>query len=1021
MLCCPANRAPLDQENKRLRVPGTVNAVSDAGSVPRIAVVIATRDRSALLADRAVPSVLAQTRAPDHLVVVDDSSVGIRVANRDIVASVKSIGLRADYLENEKTPGASGSWNTAIEFLFRQVDDPADLFVALLDDDDAWAPDYLGRCIALACEHELDMVAADIQRIEAADRAPLTSGAPESLCAADFLTGNPGIQGSNLFVRLSVLLAAGGFDEELRSATDRDLCIRISDLGTIRYRRLAVPLVRHFADRATARLSTRGCEAKLAGLTAFWQKYAGRMTAAQRRACCERAWALFDWRPGPGPAGPGGIEDPDGRGPRTDDRDQSSERIATAERRVKRKFAIASLRLLGYGCEAVVFTDERTVYKCIDSCETRTSRSQLDFLRGQIGKWHDVPGLYALRAVADEGSWAVITYDYEASAPYHGGHEDDLIRLLEGCRRVGIVCNNVHPKNLVVAATGVKLIDYGSDIRAWSVLGFEHMALRAFLTCRHAGHAELRSLLRRALTEPDLPELIGFERFREQLSHAGEGRGEPRPEVGAPDPVLEPPAHRPFTLYVGVITADPTMLRPLLADLAALCCVSSIAGLVALVLENGGPGRELRQLVHEPRHAGLQVAIVSEEQQRRDAAAGAFGAAYRVRPPGQVGIARARTMLQRYLGTLMLADENSFAWVLDDDMRVDQRACAYLPWLPAFRERGVGALLGQYTGASPNPPLHGVRVALVDLLHNLVWLQTLDPGTSLPDRSAENRALRAKYPDYYYDLSRKHTGHLEAPHWLEPAFAGETVAQARARLDAGAVGILVGTPLTRPLVADMPRAPLAAAEDSVNRGGCTFVLDHRALTQTPNLTVQIGGREARRSDMTWALINRYAHGFTIKRVGFAVHHLGRVTPTPDLNMEKVTGELVGAAFFAALTEFLRDEPQHAMDFSREDRGRIRGLVEEHLARRLLALELSFHRIRGLKAAIRRVCRNGPVEELAEYLDRWFTPQVFAAIRDRTRAATPQDLDGFLTTLRPAADDYARGTVSVKFIQDQLRS
>jgi hypothetical protein len=1017
----PVEPRPLDQQNKRLRGVGIVDAVSDAGSVSRIAVVIATRDRSALLADRAVPSVLAQTRAPDHLVVVDDSSVGVRVANRDIVASVRLIGLRTHYLENEKTPGASGSWNTAIEFLFRQVDDPADLFVAILDDDDAWAPDYLGRCVALACEHELDMVAADMQRIEAADGAPLASGAPESLCAADFLTGNPGIQGSNLFVRLSVLLAAGGFDEELRSATDRDLCIRISDLGTVRYRRLAVPLVRHFADRATARLSTRGCEAKLAGLTAFWQKYAGRMTAAQRRACCERALALFDWRPGPGSAGPGGIEDPAGPEPRTEDRDRSSERIATAGRRVKRKFAIASLRLLGCGSEAVVFTDERTVYKCIDSWETRVSRSQLDFLRGQIGKWQDVPGLYALREVADEGSWAVITYDYEASAPYRGGHEDDLIRLLEGCRRVGIVCNNVHPKNLVVTATGVKLIDYGFDIRAWSVLGCEHMTLRAFLTCRHAGHAELRSLLRRALTEPDLPELIGFERFREQLRRAGEGHGEPGPEAGAPDPVLEPPAHRPFTLYVGVITADPTMLRPLLADLAALCCVPSIAGLVALVLENGCPGRELRQLVHEPRHAGLQVALVSEEQQRRDAAAGAFGAAYRVRPPGQVGIARARTMLQRYLGTLMRADENSFAWVLDDDMRVDGRAGAYLPWLPAFREQGVGALLGQYTGASPNPPLNGVRVALVDLLHNLIWLQTLEPGASLPDRSAENRALRAKYPDYYYDLSRKHTGHLEAPHWLEPAFAGETVAQARARLDAGAVGILAGAPLTRPLVADMPRAPLAAAEDSVNRGGCTFVLDHRALTQTPNLTVQIGGREARRSDMMWALINRYARGLTIKRVGFALLHLGRVTPTPDLNMEKVTGELVGAAFYAALTEFLRDEPQHTMDFSREDRRRICGLVEEHLARRLLALELSFHRVRGLKGSIRRVCRHGPVEELAEYLDRWFTPQVFAAIRDGARAATPQDLDVFLTTLRPAADDYARGTVSIEFIQDQLRN
>ena len=113
----------------------------------------------------------------------------------------------------------------------------------------------------------------------------------------DFLTGNPGIQGSNLFVRLSVLLAAGGFDEGLRSTTDRDLCIRIAELGTVRYGRLSGALVDHYADSDRARLSTRGSGAKLEGLTAFWRKYVGRMTPQQRQAFLDRAATLFGWRP----------------------------------------------------------------------------------------------------------------------------------------------------------------------------------------------------------------------------------------------------------------------------------------------------------------------------------------------------------------------------------------------------------------------------------------------------------------------------------------------------------------------------------------------------------------------------------------------------------------------------------------------------------------------------------------------------------------------------------------------------
>lgn len=1144
---------------------------------PRLAVVVATCNRFGMLSERSLPSVAAQTRRPDFLVVVDDSDREVRTANAELVGSLSLPGCEVSYLENVRTAGASGSWNTALDVVAAKATDPGHVFVAILDDDDAWCPEYLESCYSAVVEQELDMVGCGLRRIESGVSVPIVNDAPESLRAQDFLTGNPGIQGSNLFVRLSVLFAAGGFDEGLRSTTDRDLCIRIAELGTVRYGRLSSALVDHYADSDRARLSTRGSGAKLEGLTAFWRKYVGRMTADQRQAFLDRAATLFGWRPpsdiavmlppddapkkavvlglfadndrpgalleavrelagwrddtlvgldvvlldrgrrrgdravideatallrdagagcfrfstdhqsedvvnalhahsGPPSGSPAeshremllaccarvarrrtGTEvwlaegsERNGRTPPGTgamdvlrwlgatragsgqlatpnigpsvvdalDRWTETERIATAEHRVRRLFSLGHVRLLGCGSEAVVFTDGDTVYKCIDDWKTRMPQSQLDFLQGQVGRWADAPGLYALRHVIEDGPWAVLTYDYETSSPYEGGHEADLLRLLGGCRDVGVVCNNVHPKNLVVTRSGVKLIDYGSDIRPWTPLGFEHMARRAFLACRHAAHPDLPSLMRRALTDDRLPEMASYPDFRARL---GEASNRPWSRRAAAHAFGEAPVHPPLRLYVGVITSDPAMLRPLLDGLVSLRSSDRLRGVAALVLDNASPPQDLDAVVRGARRAGLDVAVIDEAQQRLDAATGGFGAALRDRPQGQVGIAMARTMLQRYLGAVLSADTGSFGWVLDDDMRVDARAAeAYLPWLPAFRERGTDVLIGAYEGSSPNPPLNGLRVHLVDLLHNLHWLRNLPEGMVLPDRTAENDGLRARFPDYYYDLSRKHTGHLEMPHWLEPAARGETVREAYARLLNGAVGLLNGDPLTRPIIAAPQSDPVASARDSVNRGGCTFILNHRALSETPNTIVTIRGREARRSDMVWAIVNRHYRRMCIQAVAFPIHHVGRVNLPPSLNVEKVQGEIVGSTLYAGLTEFLRARPHHQLDFSCEEADEVCGLANRHLARRWRMLEQSFLRIAGLREALRELARPEELRELVGYLDEWFTAESFGRLRSGLTNHERGAVREFLGSLRAVADDYAQATVTIDFIHAQLR-
>ena len=259
-----------------------------------IAVVIATYNRPELLASRSLPSVARQTRPPDYLIVVDDSDGDFRRANARVVNGFNAGSVETRYLENCRTPGASGAWNTALAHL--QVTEPAS-FVAILDDDDAWDPSYLEQCERAAWHQDLDMVAAGLIYRETGASSGLLLDSPQVLDSDELLVRNTHIQGSNLFVRLRKLLVTGGFDEALASTIDRDICIRLADLGTVRYSAVAEHLVHHYADNDRPRLSTPGGDKKKSGLRNFFKKYRNRMSASQREAFIERSLRLFDCDP----------------------------------------------------------------------------------------------------------------------------------------------------------------------------------------------------------------------------------------------------------------------------------------------------------------------------------------------------------------------------------------------------------------------------------------------------------------------------------------------------------------------------------------------------------------------------------------------------------------------------------------------------------------------------------------------------------------------------------------------------
>ena len=180
---------------------------------------------------------------------------------------------------------------------------------------------------------------------------------------------------------------------------------------------------------------------------------------------------------------------------------------------LKRAYRIKDLRLLGSGGEGIVFTDETNVFKVFDLLKKRPNHDTFETLAGYRERFEGAKHLYPLSRVEVRDGSLIVVYPYEPSEPYEGGRGQEIIGLLRECKANGIVFRNMHPKNLRVSATGLKLVDYGSDVRPFSDAGYRSMAERAWLCWRWAHRPDLEEVMRRALVDKSLPELDGFERF----------------------------------------------------------------------------------------------------------------------------------------------------------------------------------------------------------------------------------------------------------------------------------------------------------------------------------------------------------------------------------------------------------------------------------------------------------------------------------------------------------------------------
>jgi glycosyltransferase involved in cell wall biosynthesis len=185
--------------------------------MPTVSVAISTWNRAHLVG-RAIRSACAQTFDDIEVLVVDDGSTD---ETSTVLAGVADRRLRRE--RHDRNQGISCTRNTAIRLARGQ-------WMAFLDDDNEWTPDYLARQLALAASRpEAGVVycRARLRDIPSGSEHDDDSGLYQGRVFHHLVGGwNPWM--SATLIRRSVLTQVGGLDERLRATEDHDLWLRLA-------------------------------------------------------------------------------------------------------------------------------------------------------------------------------------------------------------------------------------------------------------------------------------------------------------------------------------------------------------------------------------------------------------------------------------------------------------------------------------------------------------------------------------------------------------------------------------------------------------------------------------------------------------------------------------------------------------------------------------------------------------------------------------------------------------------------
>lgn len=236
----------------------------------KAACIIPTHGRPGPLS-RAIESVLQQSHAPAEIIVVDDLDDGPTAAVVQVSALRTEIPMRR--VVNRLTPGASGSRNAGAAASRAE-------FIAFLDDDDAWRPQYLARAMAELERGGADAVISGLCRIKHDGSIQPIVIPRRAEIAGRLFDKNFGMTGSNLVIRRSAFERAGGFDPALPVFNDWDFLIRMIAAG-VEY--AVVPeMTVEWREHEGDRISTPSLR-RAAGIESFIAKHGAAMPPINRR------------------------------------------------------------------------------------------------------------------------------------------------------------------------------------------------------------------------------------------------------------------------------------------------------------------------------------------------------------------------------------------------------------------------------------------------------------------------------------------------------------------------------------------------------------------------------------------------------------------------------------------------------------------------------------------------------------------------------------------------------------------
>jgi glycosyltransferase involved in cell wall biosynthesis len=194
--------------------------------MPKVSVIIPAYNVAPYIGET-LDSVFSQTFADYEVIVINDGSPDTEDLERALARFID----RINYLKQENR-GASAARNTGVHAAQGE-------FVAFLDADDLWLPNYLDEQTKFIREHDCDLVCADAEVFgngshqEETYMESLVADAPPTgdVTFLGLLSAAQSLITSGVVVRRQRVLDVGFFDEALRNSQDFDLWLRLARHG----------------------------------------------------------------------------------------------------------------------------------------------------------------------------------------------------------------------------------------------------------------------------------------------------------------------------------------------------------------------------------------------------------------------------------------------------------------------------------------------------------------------------------------------------------------------------------------------------------------------------------------------------------------------------------------------------------------------------------------------------------------------------------------------------------------------